>query len=741
MFLDHFFQPDPHLVFEIPWNDDPFSYDEELYDLGQGHREFVILNPRIDTKDLFYVNEIPRTDKCLVWHNGETWLAKYFRKGWRPYKGYQEIRIEPTEIVWSWNPDIDKLMQFEEDIYTTFQPDPWDRQFKLVWYIDNRFNPLEENVWAFSCQPKGKVDPIRKEMGFVTPKVNVEYNKDLPRLFLDIDQCYPPFWELVNECAYQLDNKFAPEDPIWVVKFSPSYRKPREWKWLGVIEPQFEIEYNTEISKLNYDILPYHKWFDLEYQHVYFLDRAYLQNNEPDIWVLKLRYTEEPSGDKDQGYIHPKFKIVKNPNLPDLNYDVEYVPPYHDLAFEHIWMLDSSLTSNSPEPIWAFKAISAKKSKGSKIVGEVYPKTYIEINQDLSPYRFSSPQFPLDYHDLGYLHVWYVNSKLVEQSGIWALSLSFVEECQGFKEYGEIDPDFTFKKNPALSGITYEIDYKIPLIDAQYEHIWYLEKENKKIWAAKLSATETPTGTKEVGLVIPEIAKTLDVFFISYNESNAEKNWKHLKKLVPWAQRVDGVKGIFEAHKQAAMLSSTDMFYVVDADARVLPDFDFAFNPDLFDRKFVYIWKSKNPFNDLEYGYGGVKLFPKKLFQNKKTWNQLDVTTTLAKGLKVIEKTSNITEFNTDKFSTWRSAFREAVKLSENKNYKALKNWVTKLDAKYADQALKGIEDGKKYYSINKDHKKNLLLINDRDWLEQKFKEQNVRYEPRKNTKSNTNNQ
>lgn len=48
-----------------------------------------------------------------------------------------------------------------------------------------------------------------------------------------------------------------------------------------------------------------------------------------------------------------------------------------------------------------------------------------------------------------------------------------------------------------------------------------------------------------------------DIVFISYNEPNAEKNWESLKQRFPSAKRVDGVKGIHEAHKKAAK----KMFY------------------------------------------------------------------------------------------------------------------------------------------------------------------------------------
>ena len=52
------------------------------------------------------------------------------------------------------------------------------------------------------------------------------------------------------------------------------------------------------------------------------------------------------------------------------------------------------------------------------------------------------------------------------------------------------------------------------------------------------------------------------------------------------------------------------MFWVIDADAEVTEEFMFDYIPDVYDKEVVHVWGSKNPVNGLEYGYGGVKLFP-----------------------------------------------------------------------------------------------------------------------------------
>lgn len=157
-----------------------------------------------------------------------------------------------------------------------------------------------------------------------------------------------------------------------------------------------------------------------------------------------------------------------------------------------------------------------------------------------------------------------------------------------------------------------------------------------------------------------------DIVFISYKEPNADANWERLKSRFPMAKRVHGVKGIHQAHIAGAKKCFTNMIWIVDGDAEVVDDFDFSFKADRED--FVYVWRSRNPINDLEYGYGGVKLFPRLATINMDV-TSTDMTTSISQHFKPMLDVSNVTAFNTDGFSTWKSAFRECAKLS-SKNIK-----------------------------------------------------------------------
>ena len=220
-----------------------------------------------------------------------------------------------------------------------------------------------------------------------------------------------------------------------------------------------------------------------------------------------------------------------------------------------------------------------------------------------------------------------------------------------------------------------------------------------------------------------------DIVFISYKEPNAEENWKMLKERFPNAQRVHGVKGIHLAHMYAARKSLTKMFWAVDGDAKIVDDFDFSFTVNDYDLDTVHVCKSMNPVNGLVYGYGGVKLLPKKLTLNMNL-TSTDMTTSISNSFKVIDVLSNVTAYNTDPFNTWKSAFRECVKLAsktinnqdDEETEDRLNIWTTVGDYQpYGEYAIKGAIAGKEYGLSNKDNLLALKMINNFDWLEQQF--------------------
>lgn len=223
-----------------------------------------------------------------------------------------------------------------------------------------------------------------------------------------------------------------------------------------------------------------------------------------------------------------------------------------------------------------------------------------------------------------------------------------------------------------------------------------------------------------------------DIIFLSYNESNADANWEHLKKCMPYpfVKRVNGVEGILNGHRAAAKFANTRYFFVVDGDSHVLPSFKFDFNvsgPNVLDIggqpdiNRTYVWRAKNPLNDLVYGYGGIKLFRKESILNKDKM-EMDMTLSIDE-FTVIDEIASTTNFNTSGFETWKSAFRECTKLSQQfdaESQERLNIWMTKAKGKFAADCIMGAKDGVKF---GKNKENSLKNINNFNWLREKYEQ------------------
>lgn len=168
-----------------------------------------------------------------------------------------------------------------------------------------------------------------------------------------------------------------------------------------------------------------------------------------------------------------------------------------------------------------------------------------------------------------------------------------------------------------------------------------------------------------------------DIIFVSYDEDNADENWKDLQKKCPWAKRVHGVEGSDAAHKAAAMQSSTDRFTTCDADTIIKPDF---FNTTISkeiaeDMGKVVSWSSINHVNGLIYGNGSLKCWTKPFVDGMKTHEESDspknrVEFCFERGYTQRNEVFSITYPNGSPRQAWRSGFREGVKMTLDQGLK-----------------------------------------------------------------------
>jgi hypothetical protein len=173
----------------------------------------------------------------------------------------------------------------------------------------------------------------------------------------------------------------------------------------------------------------------------------------------------------------------------------------------------------------------------------------------------------------------------------------------------------------------------------------------------------------------------LDCIYLSYDEPQKEEFWLKIKNMVPWAKRVDGVKGSDAAHKAAGEASDTERFILIDGDN--MPDESF-FNmqldfsgKDAIYEKAQFRWKAVNAINGLRYGNGGMSSWTKSYVANMKTHEaQKDGDAARIADFCLDSKDNlywamydcySTTYPNQTPFQAWRAGFREGVKMCLNK--------------------------------------------------------------------------
>jgi hypothetical protein len=227
--------------------------------------------------------------------------------------------------------------------------------------------------------------------------------------------------------------------------------------------------------------------------------------------------------------------------------------------------------------------------------------------------------------------------------------------------------------------------------------------------------------------------KPLDIVFISNGEKNANENWKHLVNIHKQngcenrLLRSDGVDGRTQAYQAAARLSETDWFYAVFAKTEVLPDFKFDLNPNYLEETKHYMLHSRNPLNGLEYGAMNINMYHKQLTLDTKPG--LDFT--LSSNHDTIPVVASISRFNEDPWVTWRSAFREVLKLKREVDLGdprpeiafRLKTWCTVAEGLNAEWCLAGANDALEYYAQEEGQYSALLNSYDWPWLKSYFEE------------------
>ena len=163
----------------------------------------------------------------------------------------------------------------------------------------------------------------------------------------------------------------------------------------------------------------------------------------------------------------------------------------------------------------------------------------------------------------------------------------------------------------------------------------------------------------------------LDCIYLTYDEPQKEEFWVKIRNMVPWAKRVDGVKGSDAAHKAAADASDTERFILIDGDN--LPNSEFfnqtiTFPTDEYEHA-VFRWRSQNHVNGLMYGNGGISSWTREHVWNMRTHEATDGATETEVEFCfhplywAMHDCYSTTYPNGSAKHAWRAGFREGVKM------------------------------------------------------------------------------
>ena len=384
----------------------------------------------------------------------------------------------------------------------------------------------------------------------------------------------------------------------------------------------------------------------------------------------------------------------------DVDFDYSYYPTQYDADVVHVWahngskntavrLLPTNIYYNNEEQILNNQFDRLKEMP-----------TAISSDKIWSVYHFNNTE-PL-------LEQLQTYAKGVEAEWFWTVDSDVTVQDV---------PKYTPEPNNHAKVHAWQRANPITNTVHSYGGLRLWPKQLPKVTSDDIKLNSMPRGATQYVKEIGSKYKQLNIVLITYHNDNADEL---LKALPEGTLHVKDVDGIFEAHQQAARLATTDLFYVVDADAEVVEDFDFSYYPDVYDQEVVHVWHSSNPVTGEEYGYGGVKLFNRQQILDATTWG-MDFTTGLSSRFKVIPTVACVTKFNTDAYSTWRSAFRECVKLATSKDPDATQRlgaWLNPItDAEYSAEAKQGAEQGNDYAGKHSNDINALQKINDYEWL------------------------
>ena len=430
------------------------------------------------------------------------------------------------------------------------------------------------------------------------------------------------------------------------------------------------------------------------------------------------------------------------PLVSNATIDFSWVPNPYDPPY--IYVFGNQWYDAITMPTYQYKVKGATEKKYVDTLNAKLLQTSNRMWRPLKAHIDIDTSWLPNPHDPPYIYVfgnqWYSSKEMptVQYKSPEATQLKYMDlNVAKFKV--DVVP-YTDSMFDALMNSDTVTDY-IQIGEGDIDHVKFMPKPDKKIHVIDSTTAIVPKEAKlEVYDKLQDYQhvvyhsnqtkpKPLDIIFLSNGEKGAEENYKHLLSLIKGLPNniigLKDIKGRVASQHEAAIVAGTPWYFLINGKCRVDPNFDFSWQPDRMCTARHYIFRATNPVNGLEYGHMAVVANNKRLTLNT-TGKGLDFT--LDSPHAIVNVNSGIGVFNTSEWDTWRTAFREVIKLKHNVetiNDKAskerLETWLTVANGDYAEWSIKGATDAVEYYESVKGEFEKLKLSYDWEWLRTKF--------------------
>lgn len=702
---------------------------------------FWIINEFCDYTDFdwdFDFDLLPDEDVWAEKHNN-VWPSQHQKDSgtWLCSKNKSEIIVYRNDVEpITRKPDIDKFKVFHpiKNFDFSWHHDPTEPPFIYAW--GNTLTSAEESP-TIEYHVPGATQ--YKYMSF--PIVEIDTN--LSMFFIDKGNIHSESrFEKLKEIYPQLQKTRYVSN--WVTTISRCVRKT-ETKLFWIISSEYDY------SEFKFDFYP-NTW-QMNMVHVFGTQwnnwgNTYLINAET--FLNDTKYISVIEHLSNINLVKNR-KAVATDCLYDI-YFVDYGNTESDTIFQQLKLVSNTYEVRYQDNlIQTFKNILEKANQNNS--------KYIWICSSICDYSNFNFSYIIDPFAADQLHVF--PSEKQKFGDTFFVSLEVLEKicnnCKSLFDFDKINfnntftvsrltiPKFVVEYDSHIESIQ-KIDFDFPYAqftvnncDDNIEHISLWSEESKNIVITGTGATSIICPKEVKNYVKSELydypyiirsnsltkAEPLDIIFLSNGEDNADLHYEHLlnvtKHLPNRVKRVDGIDGRVKSFHAAAMASQTPWAFIVFAKLKVDENFDFSWQPDRLRKPKHYIFYAKNPLNGLIYGHQSMCAYNKKIVLET-TGKELDFT--MEGEHDVVDMYSGVAEFNTSPYTTWRTAFREAIKLKYSNTEESkfrLNIWLTVAEGDFAEYCLLGAKDGVDYYNEVNGNFDKLKLSYEWDWLNEYY--------------------